>query len=158
MPRGYRKPNMNAGELTEWFFNKLNKLDSGCWEWTGTTAGAGYGTFKFMNKRIYTHRFALEYKLGRPIENGMEAGHLCHNMLCCNPVHLYETSHAENMNDMKLAGRQTKGEKNPVSTLTDNQIIEIRALQDLFSRNDLGKMFGVKHQTISKILLFQRRV
>ncbi len=51
------------------------------------------------------------------------------------------------------------GEKNPSFKLKDSEIISIRELykSKLYTQAEIGKMFGVAHQTISKIVNGDRR-
>ena len=75
-----------------------------CWPWTGPRHSAGYGLFR----RQYAHRLALESALGRPLGSGMEACHSCDNPPCCNPAHLFEGTHQDNVRDMAAKGRHRR--------------------------------------------------
>lgn len=73
-----------------------------CRIWTGATNGKYpiYGTKeKGKTKQNYAHRLALELKLGRPVEEGMDAAHSCHRPLCVNPDHLNERTRSENIRE-----------------------------------------------------------
>jgi len=61
---------------------------SGCWIWTGSTNGAGYGELRVNNKKVYAHRWSMENVKGVPIPDGMVIDHLCRNPSCVNPAHL----------------------------------------------------------------------
>lgn len=89
-----------------------------CWIWTGSIMRrGGYGTIKAGTRnRTSAHRIALVAKLGRDIEPGKVAGHLCHDLAvaaglchpdlaatgpcyhrrCVNPDHLEEMTPKEN--------------------------------------------------------------
>lgn len=44
-------------DIKDRFFSKINKVDSGCWEWTAAKRGkTGYGCFKFKGKLVNSHR------------------------------------------------------------------------------------------------------
>ena len=73
--------------------------------------GGGYGKLWADGKRIYVHRLVLEEKLGRPIAPGMMALHHCDNPPCCNPAHIYEDDHKQNMADKVERGRATNQHK-----------------------------------------------
>lgn len=76
------------------FWAKVAK-SSGCWLWTGTKAGSGYGRFWADGQRIYAHRWAYS-RFVAPIPDGYEIDHLCREPACVNPTHLEPVSHREN--------------------------------------------------------------
>lgn len=88
----------------EWFWRSVDKsasLDS-CWPWTRYRMANGYG----RHRTGYTHRYALELTLGRPLAEGMEACHSCDNPPCCNPAHLFEGTRLDNERDKTVKGRR----------------------------------------------------
>lgn len=70
-----------------------------CWEWQGSRDEGRYGRLFWNGKSTRAHRVALEIELGRPLGLRMEAAHKCDNPPCCNPQHLWEATHQENMLD-----------------------------------------------------------
>lgn len=68
-----------------------------CWEFTGHKGPQGYGRCVVNYVMVRPHVVALMSKLERPVAEGMEASHLCHNSKCVNPDHLVEETHVENM-------------------------------------------------------------
>ena len=67
---------------------------NGCWLWTGSIGGGGYGRFK-THRTTYAHRAAYEMMVG-PIPRGLELDHLCRVRRCVNPVHLEAVTRSEN--------------------------------------------------------------
>lgn len=123
---------------------------SSCIPASTRTLNDGYPMKKIKGRLIRLHRLALEQQLGRSIRPGLYALHTCGNRWCINGEHLYEGTHRQNMEDMKLSGRS----RNCGSTrkLTDSQVLEIR---HRLSLGELGKNlaaeFGVAGAQISRI-------
>lgn len=72
-----------------------------CWPWMGYRFPNGYGRAgqTANHSPIYAHRAALEFALGRPLAPDRFACHRCDNPPCCNPLHLYEGTAADNVRD-----------------------------------------------------------
>jgi hypothetical protein len=116
------KAGNNAGQITEAQFwsglvvNEDTPLVNGvpCREWgmmPGMTAlnSKGYGVLRWRGRLTYAHRLALELTLGRPLGPGMEACHHCDNPPCGEPLHLFEGTRVDNMQDAKRKGRKYNG-------------------------------------------------
>lgn len=88
--------------MEERFHSMVSKgLTSECWRWNGASDQDGYGMFWTEKGRCTrAHRFAMELHLGRRIRGGMCVLHSCNNKGCCNPAHLREGTHQENMQDI----------------------------------------------------------
>lgn len=69
---------------------------SGCWLWTGSKAGGGYGQMWYMGRMVYVHRVAYEIYVAE-IPEGLTIDHLCHTRNCVNPDHLEAVSFRENV-------------------------------------------------------------
>ena len=79
------------------FWERVDRPDSGCWNWTGYRSELGYGRFYPVGKkRVPAHRFAYELLVG-PIPEGLVLDHLCRNASCVNPAHLEPVSQRENV-------------------------------------------------------------
>ena len=74
-----------------------------CWLWQGGLHDRGYGRFWLGEDpddgtRIwaYSHRLAFEHWVGFP-PRGYIVDHECNVKTCCNPVHLWPQTNAENI-------------------------------------------------------------
>jgi hypothetical protein len=99
------------------------------------------------------NRVALTIKLDRDILPGLFACHTCDNPPCCNPDHLYEGTHQQNVDDKVRRNRQQKGEDVRVSVLTAPAVREIR---ERFAGGEmitnLAVEFAVSLGAVSKLL------
>lgn len=80
----------------EQLWPRIRILDNGCWEWTGSRCGGGYGTAKAFGKNVLVHRASYEMCVG-PIPTGQQLDHLCRNRRCVNPIHLEPVTSRENV-------------------------------------------------------------
>jgi len=94
------------------FMKYVNKLENGCWEWTGVVAKNGYGRFGMPNGEkgltFQAHIWSYEHFKG-PIPEGMELDHECHDSnictladncphrRCVNPEHVVPKTSRENV-------------------------------------------------------------
>lgn len=88
----------NAKDLSdrEYLLAKVRVEPGGCWVWTGSKTKDGYGQWQRRGKREYTHRAAFEMFRG-PLDPDRELDHDCRNVSCCNPWHLEQMTHRENI-------------------------------------------------------------
>ena len=80
----------------ERFWDKVERLDDGCWLWTASTYGHGYGQFGQDGRKFAAHRIAYELLVG-PIPQGLVLDHLCRVRHCVNPAHLRPCTNRENV-------------------------------------------------------------
>ena len=131
-------------------FNKCRMSDTGCWIWTGTTDGRGYGMVSFRSKDRRAHRVSYELFKG-PIPVGLHILHRCDTPGCVNPAHLRAGTVKENMADRAARGRRdVRGEQIGTSRLTEEDVRKIKASPDV-SQKVLAEMFGVAPTHIWRI-------
>lgn len=137
---------------------KTEAMESGCWNWVGTTVGSKthrYGHFRLDGKLILAHR-ASWLLHGGEIPNGLHVLHRCDNPLCVNPKHLFVGTRSDNMMDMTAKGRHPYplGETHHRAKLTNDEVRAIRA--SVQSHNQLARAYGVTKRTIINVR--QRKV
>jgi hypothetical protein len=80
---------------------------SGCWVWNEDRNRQDYGVVKVRSARGTLNRLAhrVSYALFKgPLTPGLVVRHECDNRPCCNPDHLVEGTHQENMQDLAERG------------------------------------------------------
>lgn len=93
--------------LPQRFWDKVQVVESGCWEWTGWDVH-GYGMYRHFGRDQRAHRVAYEV-LVQQIPYGLECDHLCRVRRCVNPAHVEAVTHKENV---RRAPRVTYREDN----------------------------------------------
>lgn len=147
--------------FTDEFWKHVDSLagPEACWPWIHSTNSHGYGTVGRGGTQYMAHRVAYQLSHG-DIPKGMYVLHRCDNRPCCNPIHLFLGTHADNMADMKTKGRarggNRPGEANSRAKLTAAQVREIRQRLSTEPQMALAREFGVSQTTISRILSGKR--
>ena len=127
--------------------------EAGWWIWMGSSQVRGYGEIISNNRKYLAHRASYEAFVGQ-IPKGMYVCHACDNVACVNPNHLFLGTQKQNLQDMKTKGRSTRGEKNAMSKLTENDVRTIKKF--FFTKEDvadkeIAKLYNVCRQTINSI-------
>lgn len=78
---------------------------TGCWNWKGATAGAGYGVVHWKGEQVYAHRFSAMLWLRFDLKSPLQVLHRCDNPACFNPKHLFIGTQKDNIDDAKAKGR-----------------------------------------------------
>ena len=157
--RQYTKTIMKGNHQSpDRFWSKVNKngpiqdhMDTPCWEYMGRQTEKGYCRVQYQKQRTYVHRVSYLLTHGSLTE-GMMILHDCDNPRCCNPSHLREGTHRDNMDDKikRGTGLGTNKGRPPVNRkLTPDQVRYIRTRP--FPQRQLCVMMGVSRDVIKKI-------
>lgn len=134
------------------FWSKVD-IRSGdeCWEWKAFRNKYGYGLFNHLP----AHRMAYRLGVGS-IPDGLCVLHKCDNPPCCNPLHLFLGTRADNNRDKKEKGRapSQKGEQNGNAKLTEAEILLICRVYAIrnFTMRELAIKYKVSEQHIFNII------
>jgi hypothetical protein len=125
--------------------------EAGCWVWMGSSQVRGYGEIISNNRKHLAHRASYEAFVGK-IPKGMYVCHACDNVACVNPNHLFLGTQKQNLQDMASKGRSTRGVKNPMAKLTEEQVKEIKqGFAEGKTDMELAKQFNMSRQGINGI-------
>ena len=126
--------------------------NTGCFLWTGTTTGGGYGRVRRGKRTHYAHRVAYELFVG-PIPGGMNVLHRCDTPACVNPDHLFLGTPADRVRNRDEKGRAAAGEQHFRARLTEDDVRTIRARAAAGeTQRPLAREYGVDQATISNIV------
>lgn len=149
------KHNYGVGEtFEERFWSRVNRTSdtTQCWEWMAGRGSNGYGEIKFNGKPYGSHIIA--WYLTNQIMPTLQILHSCDNKVCCNPNHLREGTHQENMQDKVDRNRQQRGEKVNFAKLKEFQVIEILKLFKIGRSNkEIAEIYNVTSEAINLIRL-----
>lgn len=141
-------------ELGTRFWSKVDiRGEDNCWTWTASVRKEkeGYGAFWYKGRHHPAPRIALFLNTGELGDKIRQVCHHCDNPSCCNPKHLFFGTNQENNADKVKKQRHAFGEKTGASSLTDNDVIEIRALAGHMKQTEIAPLYGVTNYTISDI-------
>ena len=134
-----------------------------CWEWEGSKAPRGYGTFSMRKsgverKTFSAHRFAWAIANKCDIPEGKMICHHCDNPSCVNPKHLYMGTGFDNNSDTVERGRAKRktGGRCSWAKLTEEDVKEIRLSTE--TQVVLAKRFGVSQSHISRLRTGNRKL
>ena len=142
----------------ERFWEKVDKIDNGCWLWRSSTVKDGYGSFRLNGRNVGAHRMAYFLKHGFWPNN--HACHSCDTPNCVNPDHVWDGTDADNSRDCLEKKRHAFGEKSPSHKLCREIISTIRLNHTKGDRNfgsvGLAKILGLNRKTVSDVISGKR--
>ncbi len=129
-------------------FEELYEVDegTGCWIWTGTKYGGGYGLFRCLRQDMLAHRFSWWIHHG-PVPDGMYVLHHCGNPGCVNPEHLFLGTAKD-----RTQNTQHKGANHSNAKLSKDDVDEIKKLLETgYTGASIARHFNISASVISKI-------
>lgn len=134
------------------FWSNVNKAsEKECWNWKLSTDRYGYGKAKIGGLFYSSHRAAYEIGNGE-INQLLFVLHSCDNPICCNPLHLFQGTHLENMKDKVKRNRSAK--IYTPTKLDQEKANEIRRLflKEKKSKHELSRLYQVSPQAIRDVI------
>lgn len=124
-----------------------------CLIWPYSTMRNGYGQMRVDDKLRTVSRQLCEDVNGPPPTPHHHAAHSCGNGTkgCVTKAHLLWKTKSENEKDKVYHGTDNRGERHPMSRLTQDQVREIRALKGLETQQVTADRYGVVNQMVSRI-------
>lgn len=153
MPRGRpEKP------ILDRLLSKVQKRESGCWEFQGARDKKGYGCISakcYGMQSMGAHRASWIAHRG-PIDPGLCVCHKCDNPSCVNPDHLFIGTHQDNAKDMVARGRAAEhvGKFNRFAAkMTEDQVRLMREMAASgATAKELAKEFNTHAVNVRLIL------
>ena len=108
---------MEDQKIANRFNSKIEKIESGCWIFTGWKDRQGYGSAYWKGKNIPAHRLSWIIHNGM-IPKGLSVCHSCDNPSCVRIDHLWLGTPKENMLDMIRKNRKN-GRKRKIILIED---------------------------------------
>lgn len=142
------------------FKKSFVKVETGCWEWSGTMQSNGYGSFHMVRgkrKTFGAHRVSWSYHNNLEIPDGMCICHTCDNRKCVNPAHLYAGTSIDNNRDTvrRRRAKRATGLDCPWTKLSDDDVISI--IESTDRQWQIAERYGIDQSTVSQIKSGKRR-
>lgn len=135
-------------DIANKLYTNLVEKENGCIEWQKATTIGGYGRIRIGQRIELTHRLMWSLHNG-PIHVGMCICHKCDNPPCCNIDHLFLGTYQNNNDDTIIKGHHISG--NAKLNMNDVKKIKQLLLQNTYTHQQIGNIFGVSKATITNI-------
>ena len=156
LAKGARKPGAGLKWLEE---HKTYDKDE-CLIWPFGSCGntqfpgsKGYGQSYYQGKKIGAHVLMAIWVHGDRRSEGLIVAHTCGkgHEGCCSPRHVKWSTYQENTADRYLHGTVPLGSSHPLSKLTEQDVVEIRAMYASCTRKAIAEKFNIDQSTVESI-------
>lgn len=141
--------NRGKGRSYRWLCEQLFFQSDECLTWPFSRKPDGRGSLGYCGKVHAAHVLMCEMAHG-PCPPGLECCHSCGNghLGCVNQKHLSWGTRSENQKDRRKHGTHVTSRYGNRTTLTEEQIAEIRATAGKETNAETAKRFGRHAETI----------
>ena len=148
---------LQRGEPILWLNEHAAFNGENCLDWPFWKNLAGYGYVTIARKNIAAATVMCEIVNGPKPMPDHECAHSCGrgHLGCVHPKHLRWATRAENMADKIAHGTDSRGVNHPQTSLSEEDVRNIRSFAGILPQREIGKMFGLSQQAISRIILRQ---
>lgn len=150
-------PRKRSMSLAEYVQANIGPVDAnGCRIWQGQRFANGYGRIQRKPRPCpseVAHRVIYVMARGS-VPDEIKIRHRCDNGAggCVELSHLLPGTQADNMADMRVRGRASKGESHVHAKLTESDIVWARSMAGIMTQEEIGKRLGVNSSNINKII------
>ena len=137
-----------TGEPLKFLQDLIDNPRSGCVIWPYGKYTNGYGKLLYEGRGQNAHRISLILATGKDPKD-LVAAHSCRNRDCVNPSCLSWETEVENQRDRLRDGTDSRGEKQWLSKLTEDQVLAI--YRDPRTQQAIAEKYGVSQGTVSAI-------
>jgi hypothetical protein len=151
--KGHQQIASGRGKAYAWLAEHVSHCGDECLIWAFNRRANGYGALGYKGKIYYAHRMMCELANGPPPTPDHEASHSCGrgHEGCVHPKHLSWKTASENHLDRRRHGTHVTNRTGSAPRITKEQKREIQALEGKMTQVDIGAIYGVPFQTISRI-------
>jgi hypothetical protein len=150
-----RRNGMKIGTIA-WMKLQLETSSDECITWPFSRDSAnGRGRVGYKGVSWWTHRLMCVFAHGEAPTPAHEAAHTCGkgHEGCVNPRHLEWKTASENHKDRRSHGTAVTNKWGPRGKITKEQAGKIRDLRGTLTQVQIGKLFDIPFQTVSRIQL-----
>ncbi|WP_312416705.1 hypothetical protein [Shinella sp.] len=135
---------LKNGEYSDWIEAHKDWSGLDCLFWPYWRDKHGYGPSRKMCEAAHGPPPTPDHQSAHSCGKGHEG--------CVNRNHLRWATRLENQQEMIIHGNSNRGEKNPMTPLTEADVREIRRLAMTAAHEVIGHLFGVHQSTVTRIV------
>lgn len=146
----YVPKNKGKGKAAKWLFDHADYAGGDCLIWPFSRIWDGYGTFGYLGKHYYAHRFMCELVNGPAPPDKTYASHNCGkgHYGCVNRNHLEWKTPTDNQLDRAKHGTKAKGVTGRLATFSESQVLGMRALKGILTQTENAIWHNTTRSTI----------